>query len=181
MKLVSTCMCFGSRIEVSSTFIIYPLSVVTFQTCSLGQWRWMTITVLFVFIYDSVILAADLVSLYISLADAIDLDIMIVSSVYAVELSTVVPADGSRWMCDMACSSIVLPCGAFWKKTGTLDSVGHNCITSNTERHWILYNNRWPDDLWSYGLIEVLFQFLLEGLKKPMKHLSVLTELHKHA
>ena len=73
----------------------------------------MNIIVLFVFIDNSVILAADLVSLYISLADDIDLDIMVVSSAYAVELSTVVPADGSRLMCNMACGSIVLPCGAF--------------------------------------------------------------------
>jgi len=51
---------------------------------------------LLAFIYNSIILATDLVSLYISLADAIDLDIMIVSSAYAVILSTVIPADGSR-------------------------------------------------------------------------------------
>jgi hypothetical protein len=73
----------------------------------------MIIFVLFVFVYNSVILAADSVSLYISLADAIDLDIMIVSSAYAVELSTVIPADGSRLMCNMVCGSIVLTCGAF--------------------------------------------------------------------
>jgi len=179
MKLVSTCMCFGSHIEVSITFVVSPISshisnlfsrsMMNDYYCFICVYRqfshfscWFSITVHF-------------------LTDDIDLDIMIVSSAYAVELSTVVPADGSRLMCNMACGSIVLPCGAFWKKTGTLDSVGHNCITSNTERHWILYNIRWPDDLWSYGLIEILSQFLLEGLRKPMEHLSVLTELHKHA
>jgi uncharacterized protein YueI len=67
---------------------------------------------LLAFIYNSIILAADLVSLYISLADAIDLDMMIVSSTYAVTLSTIIPADGSRLMCNMACS-IVLPCRTF--------------------------------------------------------------------